>query len=86
MREEFAAYGLPEWSMYVVGGLKVGAACALVAAVWLPALAAPAAMLVSVLMLGALSMHLKVRDPLVKSVPATAVLAMCLGIIVATSR
>jgi hypothetical protein len=32
--------------------------------------------LLAVLMLGALAMHLKVRDPLLKSVPALAMLAM----------
>lgn len=86
MREEFAAYGLPDWTMYVVGALKVGAAFVLIAAVWFPSLAAPAAGLVSVLMLGALAMHAKVRDPLMKSAPAAAVLTMCVGIIVGTMR
>jgi hypothetical protein len=86
IREEFAAYGLPDWTMYVVGALKVGAALVLLAAVWFPSLAAPAATLVSVLMLGALAMHAKVKDPLMKSVPAAAVLTMCVGIIVGTMR
>lgn len=80
MREEFEAYGLPLWSMWVVGILKVGAACALIAAVWLPSLAAPVAMLVGVLMLGALVMHARAKDPLVKSVPAVAILVLCIGI------
>jgi len=26
LREEFAAYGLPEWVFYAIGGLKIGAA------------------------------------------------------------
>jgi hypothetical protein len=36
----------------------------------------PAAGLIATLMLVAISMHLKVRDPLIKSLPASAVLAL----------
>ncbi len=80
MPEEFAAYGLPPWFTYIVGGLKIGAAIALIAGLWMPVLVFPAALLVSLLMLGALAMHLKVHDPLKKSVPALLVLMLCLAI------
>jgi DoxX-like family len=86
MREEFATYGLPAWAMLVVGSLKVGAACALIAAVWIPSLATPAAVLVGVLMLGALAMHARVKDPLMKSLPAATILVMCTGIIAGGMR
>ena len=63
---------------YVVGALKVGAAVCLVAAgFWLPRLVFPAASAVCVLMVGALAMHLKIGDPLKKSVPALIILALC---------
>lgn len=80
MREEFAAYGLPGWSPYVIGTLKVGSALCLLAGVWLRFLVFPSALLVAVLMLGALAMHLKIRDPLKKSVPALAILALSIAI------
>ena len=80
MLEEFAAYGLPSWFTYVIGALKIGAALALLAGLWLPALVLPAAALVCVLMVGALAMHAKIGDPLSKSVPALAILAMALTI------
>jgi hypothetical protein len=76
MSEEFAAYGLPSWSLWVVGGLKLACAVCLLAGIWVPALVAPAAGVVGVLMVGAIAMHLKVKDPLVKSLPAGAMLAM----------
>ncbi len=82
LRDEFASYGLPFWVMCVVGLLKVGLALTLLLALWLPHLAAPAAVGLGLLMLGALGMHLKVKDPLKKSLPALAVLAMCVAIIV----
>ena len=81
LREEFASYGLPFWFMIVIGVLKVGIALLLIIAIWIPRLAAPAAIALGVLMLGALAMHLKVHDPMKKSLPALAVLAMCIAIV-----
>ena len=77
MREEFADYGLPGWVMYGVGGLKVVAALSLLAGIWVHVVVLPAAAVVAVLMVGALAMHLKVRDPLAKSLPAFSVLVLC---------
>lgn len=81
MREEFAAYGLPAWSCYLVGFLKVASALALLGALIRPELALPAAAVVAVLMAGAIAMHVKVGDPLKKSLPALAVLVLCAIII-----
>jgi uncharacterized membrane protein YphA (DoxX/SURF4 family) len=80
MRQEFGAYGLPPLAMYVVGTLKVGAALCLIAGVWFPSLVFPAAMLVGVLMAGALAMHVKIHDPARKSIPAVVLLLLCAGI------
>jgi uncharacterized membrane protein YphA (DoxX/SURF4 family) len=77
MREEFAAYGLPAWFMGVVGFLKVTLAILLLASIWLPIIARPAAIGIAVLMIGAVSMHLKVGDPMRKSLPALSLLALC---------
>ena len=86
MREEFTAYGLPGWSPYVIGTLKVGSAVCLIAGLWLPYLVFPSALLVAVLMLGALAMHLKIRDPLKKSVPALVMLALSIAICLGSMR
>ena len=86
MREEFAAYGLPGWSPYVIGTLKVGSAVCLIAGLWIPYLVFPSASLVAVLMLGALAMHLKIRDPLKKSVPALVMLALSIAICLGSVR
>lgn len=76
MRAEFAAYGLPAWMVVVVGVLKVGAALALIAGIWYHQLVLPAALLICVLMIGALAMHLRIHDPLRKSAPAAGMLAL----------
>lgn len=81
MKEEFAAYGLPQWFCYLVGGLKIISGILLLVGVAVPGLALYPACVVSILMLGALAMHIKVHDPLKKSVPAAIVLTLCLLII-----
>jgi len=86
MRGEFAVYGLPGWFMFVVGALKIGAAVCLIAGLWIHFLTLPAAILICVLMVGALAMHFKVRDPLKKSLPALAVLALAAIIWVGSAR
>jgi hypothetical protein len=80
LREEFAVYGLSTLVYAVVGVVKVGLALALLVSLWLPGIAHLTAYMLGALMLVAFAMHLKVKDPAIKSVPSLAVLAMCLGI------
>ncbi len=81
LKEEFATYGLPEWTFYVVGALKVGSAVLLIAGIWIPVLIRPPALVVAALMVGALAMHAKAKDPLIKSVPALLMLLMAVAIV-----
>lgn len=76
LREEFRFYGLPDWSFALIGVLKVGAALALLAGLWVTPVVTPAAALLVALMLGAIAMHVRVRDPLVKAAPAALMLVM----------
>jgi len=80
LREEFAVYGLPFPIFCLIGILKVSFAVALIASLWIPSFAQPAAIGLGALMLGAFVMHLKVKDPLSKAIPSVAVLAMCAAI------
>lgn len=82
IREEFATYGLPVGAMYVVGGLKVMIAVALLVGLWLPALVTPAASVLILLMIGAFLMHLKVKDPLQRSIPSLLMLGMAITLVV----
>lgn len=83
--EEFATYGLPAWFSYLVGALKISSAILLIAGIWLPQLVLPVSSLVSSLMVGAILMHLKIRDPLIKSLPALLMLILGLSIILMTA-
>lgn len=81
MTEEFRVYGLPDWSLPVVMVLKLGLATALLLGIWQPPLVLPAAAGMAILMLGAVSMHCKARDPIRKATPAATLLLLCLIII-----
>lgn len=81
LKEEFNAYGLPSAAFFIVGALKIGAAFALLVGVWVPSLVPPAVAVVGILMIGAIAMHVKVGDPLKKSIPAVAMLLMSAGIL-----
>lgn len=81
LKEEFAVYGLPEWTFYFVGGLKVVAGVLLIVGIWVPGLVRLPALVVSVLMIGALAMHAKAKDPVSKYLPALSVLLMCVAIL-----
>ncbi len=82
MQEEFEVYGLPAWSVYVVGFLKLLSATLLLIAIYYPILVMPAAVMMIILMVGAFAMHLKVKDPLQKAVPAFSLLVLSILAIV----
>lgn len=76
LKEEFGAYNLPTWFFFLIGALKLGSAVTLIAGLWIPSMVLPAASVVVALMLGALAMHVKIKDPAIKSLPAFLMLAM----------
>lgn len=76
LKEEFLAYGLSEPIFYTIGSLKLLAALALLIGLGVKSFIKPATQLIIVLMVGAIAMHLKVGDPLLKSLPALTMLGM----------
>ncbi len=81
LRGEFEAYGLPSPAFFVVGLLKVGCAGLLLAGLWIPEAVLPAASIIALLMVGALAMHAKVKDPAIRSLPALLMLAMSVSLV-----
>lgn len=77
LKEEFLAYGLSENIFYLIGGIKILAALALFLGLRLKKTVLPAVQVIAILMLGAIAMHIKVGDPLLKSLPALGMLGMC---------
>lgn len=78
MKEEFEAYGLPFGFMITIGLLKIMLALLLIVGIWVPAITRFAAIGLVILMSGAVGMHLKINDPIKKSLPAISMLALCL--------
>ena len=85
MREEFVVYGLPTVALYVIGFLKIVSAIGLIAGIFLPLLIAPSAILLAALMIGALVMHFKIKDPFKRSIPALIMLTLCVVILLLAS-
>lgn len=82
MEQEFRAYGLPTWFMYLIGAAKMIIAALLVIGLWIPVVVLPAAAVLAVLMIGAVSMHIKVRDACIRMMPALGMLAMSVAVII----
>jgi DoxX-like family len=80
LKNEFAAYGLPLWSFYVVGFIKISSAFLLFLGFWKPFLVLPVAILVFFLMIGAICMHIKVKDSWKKFLPALIMLFSSIGL------
>ena len=76
MKEEFTVYGLPDWMLYTVGTLKVTFSIGLIARIWIPEVIRFSALGVAFFMFLAIIMHIKVNDPLYKSIPAGIFLAL----------
>ena len=76
LKEEFAEYDLPAWSGYFVGFLKITSALLLIAGIWIPQLVLPCAILITFLMLSAVTAHIMIRDSLFKAMPALLLLAI----------
>ncbi|MGI9577695.1 MAG: DoxX family protein [Microthrixaceae bacterium] len=76
MTEEFEEYGIPENAMYAVGAAKVGLASLMLVGLFKPKVTRPASIGLAAFMVGAIGMHIKVGDPLKRSVPALSVLSL----------
>ncbi len=82
MLEEFQVYGLPAWFMKVVGFLKILLAVLLIIGIWVPVVVNPAAIGMALLMIGAIAMHIKVKDHLKKALPAFIMLILSVLVII----
>lgn len=84
MKEEFEVYGLPEWFMHFVGFLKITSALLLIVGIFMHFIVPYIALLMAGLMVGAISMHIKVKDPLIKTIPAILMFIMSFSLFAIT--
>ena len=82
LKEEFKVYGLPTWFMYLIGVLKLSFALILILGIWFKSISIYAIYGMTILMMGAILMHLKVNDPFKKYVPALSILILLATLII----
>ena len=80
MKDEFISYGLPDYFVWLIGFLKVTLATLLLIGIYINSLVFPASVGMAILMVGAILMHIKVKDDIIKSLPATIFLILSLSI------
>jgi hypothetical protein len=82
MESEFKAYGFKDSFMKFIGFSKLLLASLLLLGIWFPVLVDPSAFLMGCLMLGAIGVHIKINDSLIKSLPAFLMLCLSTAIII----
>ena len=86
MLEEFIVYGFDKSFLYLIGALKISAALGLIIGLFYKKLIVPCALIIGVLMVGAVVMHFRVSDEIHKFFPAGLLLLCCLSIIFISKR
>jgi len=81
LSEEFQQFGLSRRAFMLTSIIKPMLAVSLLVAIFFPFLTKPSALALALFMLGALLMHLKVRDEFKKFLPALSIFAGCVAII-----
>lgn len=82
LKEEFETYGLKSWFMYIIGAIKIVISILFIVSCFskylnmLDFAVFYGAAIMSLIMIGAIFMHLKVNDPFKKSIPAVTMLAL----------
>ena len=80
--EEFKIYGYPVWFFYTIGTLKVVFAVMIFTGFWNKNLLTIGSIGMIILMIGAIFSHIKIRDPLIKFVPAIVILSLTIFILI----
>ncbi len=70
LKDEFEAYGLSAGVMKVVGFVKIVLALMILASIFYPPIEEIGAIGMAIMMLGAIAMHIKIKDELKRSLPA----------------
>ena len=82
MESEFKAYGFGDTFMKIIGFSKLSLACLLILGIWFPQVVDISAFLMGCLMIGAIGLHIKINDPLIKSLPAFLMLVLSTALII----
>ncbi|NND04759.1 MAG: DoxX family protein [Saprospiraceae bacterium] len=82
LKEEFEAYGLNESIMKLVGAVKIILAVLILASIFYQPAEQIGAIGMAVMMIGAIVMHIRIKDPLQRSFPAFSFLLLSIVMLV----
>jgi len=83
LKEEFEIYGLKLWSMYLIGTIKISVSILFIISFFIKdvynldeLISLYGSAIMSLIMFGAILMHIKTKDPIKKSIPAITMLTI----------
>ncbi len=82
MKKEFETYGFSTQFMIAIGSFKLILAVLLLVGIWKPELTGFAATGLAITLLGAVIAHLRIHDPIKKSMPAASLMSMSTMVLV----
>ena len=80
LKEEFSTYSLPSWSFYLIGFIKILCSVFILLSIWFKELEMISLMTLALIMCGSLAMHVKIKDPIKKSLPALLMLTILVSL------
>lgn len=81
MVDDFDRFGYPRWFMYFTGATEVVAALGVLAGIFVPFLAVFGGLLIAAVMVGAVSTHVRMKDPGSKIAPPVILLALSIVVV-----
>ena len=82
LREEFQEYGLSDQQMRLVGAIKIILAILILISIFYSPLEIFGAVGMIVMMTGAIAMHIKINDPIKRSIPAFSFLILSIVLLI----
>ena len=82
MLDDFDRFKYPRWFMYFTGGLEVASALGVLAGIFVPVLAVLGGLLLAATMVGAVSTHVRMKDPASRIVPPLVLLVLAITVII----
>ncbi len=81
MKQDFDRSKYPRWFMYLTGVLEVVAALGVLTGIFVPLLALLGGLLISAVMIGAISTHVRMKDPGSRMAPPLVLLALAIVVV-----
>lgn len=82
MVDEYKRYGVPSWFRILIGLLEIGGAVLMIWGIWNESLAAAGGLLLAVIMIGAVTTHLRIKDPMTRFIAPFVLLILSIIVLI----